>query len=256
MTNIVRFRFPGLWNSEYPLVVNRIIDIVESHTPHSIHLGLSFDRLAVFRSQLAKIEAQERADRDSATLSELDQQRDTLFNVVYGVAKAFQRTPIAEVSQHAARIMTALKKHGNNIPAANYTAETKRLYDLTADLSAQPEVMTSLAALSLQPLFERMGVVNKEFDLLFMQRNQRQSETEKVDIRAIRLECDKAITQLWNAIEFCCSEYGEEIYNPLIKAINQLNSYYKRQLAARASRRKAKQDVDKEEPIKPMENGE
>jgi len=68
---------------------------------------------------------------------------------------------------------------------------------------------------------------------------------------AVVADLDKAIAQLWNAIEFCCSEYGEEIYNPLVKAINQLNSYYKRQLAARASRRKAKVDVDKEEPIFP-----
>ena len=254
MINIVKFRFPGLWNSEYPLVVHRIIDIVEAHNPHAIHLGLSFDRLASFRQQLARIEVQERADRDSAMLSELDQQRDTLFNVIYGVVKMFQRTPMPEVSQHAARVMAALKKHGNNISAANYTAETKRLYDLTADLSVQPEVMVSLAALSLQPLLERMDDRNKEFDRLFMQRNQRQSETEKVDIRAIRLECDKAIIMLWNAIEFCCNEYGEGHYLSLVNALNTLNSYYKQQLAARASRRKAKQDVSKEEPISPIEN--
>ena len=254
METIVKFRFPGLWNSEYPLVVNRIIDIVEANNPQTIHLGLSFDRLSAFRPQLSKIEAQERADRDSAALSELDEQRDTLFNIVYAVAKAFQRTPMPEVSGNAARIITALKKHGNNIPAANYTAETKRLYDLTADLTAQPDVMASLAALSLKPLFERMAELNKAFDLLFMQRNQRQSETERVDIRAIRLECDKAITMLWSAIEFCSNEYGEEKYVPLVKSLNTLNAYYKQQLAARATRRKAKAEVGEEEQIKPMES--
>ena len=122
MASIVKFRFPGLWNSEYPLVVNRILEIVGAYNPQAIHLGLSFERLEAFRPQLVKIEAQERADRDSATLSELDQQRDTLFNVVYTVAKSFQRTPMPYVSQHAARVVTAFKKHGNNIPAANYTA--------------------------------------------------------------------------------------------------------------------------------------
>jgi len=49
--------------------------------PHSIHLGVSFDRLAAFRTALSKIDLQERADSESAALSELDQQRDTLFNV-------------------------------------------------------------------------------------------------------------------------------------------------------------------------------
>ena len=253
MESIVKFRYPGLWNSEYPLVVNRIIDIVEAYNPNAIHLGLAFDRLAAFRPQLTKIATYERADRDSATLSEYDQQRDTLFNVIYTVVKAYLRTPMADVSQHAARIMAVLKKHGNNIPAANYTAETKRLYDLTTDLFAQPAVIESLEALSLKPLVVRMDELNKDFDGIFMQRVQRHAETERVDIRAIRLECDKAIAMLWSAIEFCSHEYGEENYIQLVKTINSLNSYYKQQLAARAFRRKAKQDVRKEEPIKPMD---
>ena len=78
MLSIIKVRFQGLWNSEYPLVVNRLIDIVERCHPHSIHLGVSFDRLAAFRTALSKIDVQERADSESAALSELDQQHDTL----------------------------------------------------------------------------------------------------------------------------------------------------------------------------------
>ena len=254
MLNIVKFKYSGLWNSEYPLVVNRLIDIVGANNPQSLHLQTSYERLTAFREQLAKIEVQERADRESALLSELDQRRDTLFNVIYGVAKTHQRTPIAEISEHSARIMTVLKKHGTDIPTANYTAETKRLYDLIADIGTQPEVMKSITALALQPHFELMTEVNIEFDRLFMQRNQRQAETERVDARAIRNECDKAITLLWNAIEFCINEYGENDYVNLVNAINKMNSYYKQQLAARSTRRKNKADVSAEEPIEPMEN--
>ncbi len=249
MIRIVRFNFLGLWNSEYPLVVSRIIDMVAVHKPKELYLGNSFDRLAAFRPQLDKIEVQEKFDKDSVALSELDQQRDTLFNVIHAVAKAFARTPIAEISKHASSIMTILKKHGNDIASANYTAETERINDLIADMKAQPEVLKSLESLSLLPLFEQMGKFNTEFDKLFMQRNQRQAETERVDVRAIRIECDKVITLLWNAIEFCCNEYGEEKYLPLIKEINNFNSYYKQQLAARSARRKAKKDLSAEEPI-------
>ena len=251
---IVKFETSGLWNSEYPLVVNRIIDIAESHKPHTIHLGLSFDRLSAFRPQLAKIEAQERADKDSALLSELDQQRDTLYNVIYAVTKAFQSTPLADVSQHATQVMNVLKKHGSNIAVANYTAETKRLYDLIDDINSQPEVLMSLSALSLHPLVERLNGRNREFDRLFMLRNQRQSETERVDIRTIRNECDKALAMFWSGLEFCCHEYGKEAYMPMLNEINNLNAYYKQQLAARATRRKVKHDIHKEEPIQPIES--
>ena len=251
MNSIVKIRFQGLWNSEYPLVVNRLIDTLERHNPHALYLGVSFDRLAAFREQLAKIEVQERADRDSALLSELDQQRDTLFNVIYAVAKAFQRAPVGEVSNHGHSIVTLYKKHGTAMASANYTAQTKRLYDLAADFRARPDAMASLDALSLRPLFERMYDINCEFDALFMSRRQRQAETERTDIRAIRTECDKAITLLWNAIEFCIAERGAADYSPLVNAINRLNAHYKQQLTARATRRKARQQVETDPPIAP-----
>jgi cell division FtsZ-interacting protein ZapD len=57
--------------------MNRIIDIIESSDPDVLHLRESFDRLAAFRPLLAKIDVQERADENSALLSEYDQQRDT-----------------------------------------------------------------------------------------------------------------------------------------------------------------------------------
>jgi len=249
MTRIIKFRYPGLWHSEYPLVVNRLIDIIGKHDPERLHLQRSYNQLVAFKPKLAKIEVQERADQKSALLSELDQQRDTLFNVIFAVSKAFKRTPMAEISEHAARVQALLIKHGSDIAPANYTAQTQRMYDLVADFRRQPDAMNAIEAMSLAPLFERMDELNGEFDRLFMERKKQQAETERVDLRAIRLECDKAIAAMWAAIEFCMAEYGDENYKPLVNAINALNVYYKQQLAARATRRKAKQMVENEKPI-------
>ena len=249
MTKIVKFRFQGLWNSEYPLVVFRLLEIVERHNPHAIHLGFAYDRLSAFRPQLESITVQERAEQESARLSELDQQRDTLFNVIYTAAKAFQRAPMGDVSNHAHRIVTTFKKHGKNIPASNYTAETKRLFDLVADVEAQADVRASLEALSLWLPFEQMTAVNREFEALFMERKIRRGEDQRVDTRNVRLECDKAITFLWNTVDLCIAQYGAEQYETLVNTINALNSYYKTKLTARATRRKAKVAVEKEEPI-------
>jgi len=254
MANIIKFKYQGLWNSEYPLVVNRLIDIVQSHSPHNLHLGISYERLAAFRTPLSKIEIQEKADSESALLSELDQQRDTLYNVMYAVAKALQRAPMGEVSNRAHRVVLLFKKHGVSMAVSNYTAQTKRLYDLAADARAQPEILSALEAMALQPLFERMCELNEQFDALFMARKQRraEAEAERVDVRAIRTECDKAISLLWAAIEHCIAERGAADYTPLLNHINKLNAYYKQQLAARATRRKAKQAVEKESAIVPF----
>ncbi len=249
MSHIIRFNFPRLWNSEYPLVVTRIIDIVAAYNPKELHFENSFDRLAAFRPQLDKIEIQEKFDKDSVTLSELDQERNKCFSIIYTVVKAFVRTSIVETANHANCIMTVLKKHGSDIVSANYTAKTERLYNLTEDISSMSDAIKALEKLSLLPLFEQMKERNTAFDNLFMQRNQRQAETERIDVRTVRIECDKAITQLWNAIEFCSNEYGEEQYLPLLNVVNNFNSYYRQQLAARATHRKANKTLSTEEPI-------
>lgn len=248
---IVRFRLHGLWNNEYPLVVTRLIDVVQKHHPDAIHLGFAYERLAAFRGQLERMTVQERANADSALLSELDQRRDTLFNVIYQAAKTFQRTPDATVSDHAHRIVTLFKKHGKGITAANYTSETKRIFDLVADVKAQPEVMASLEALSLRSLFEQLDEANQAFEALFVERKVKRAEDERVDVRSLRMECDKAITFLWNTIEMCITQYGVENYKTLVETINQFNAYYKQKLTARATRRKAKQAVEKEDAIVP-----
>ena len=251
---LVKYNLTNLWNSEYPLVVRRIIKIVDAHKPYTIHLGTSFDRLAAFRPQVLKIEAQERSDKESALLSMYDRQRDTSFNVIHAVAKAFQRAPREGMSLKATIVVEFLKKHGRNISETNYTAETKRLYDLVHDARRQPDVMAALMAMSLNPVFDDMHETNKKFDKLFMQRVHRRAETEKIDARAIRTECDKAVKLLWKSIEFCCNEYGKEIYTPLINELNVLNIYYKQGIAARTKSRKTKNH--KIEAIKPMEEME
>ncbi len=244
---LIKLHFPQLWNSEYPLVVNRLIEILGSYKLDELHLQGSFDRLMAFQPQLAKIEVQERADRNSALLSEHDQQRDTCYATICNVAKAFRNTP--NLSSDAEKLQSLIKKHGSDIPTANYTAETERMFDFVADVERQPELLAALKSLSLQSVFEQMKAANTEFDKLFMQRNKEQAEAEKIDVRTIRSACDKSITALWTAIEFCIAEYGAEPYAPLVNAINRFNAYYKQQLAARATRRNAKSKVSDEAPI-------
>lgn len=251
MSNIVKYKLQGLWNSEYPLVVNRTINIVEAHEPYDNHLGISFDRLAAFKPLLAKIEPKEAYDKETRRLSELDQHRDRYFNTINGVAKLFQKLPIMALSSHGQCILEIIKKHGDNIAPSNYTSETKRLYSFIADCMSQTTVMASLTALSLNGVFTAMRDCNIEFDTLFMARIQRQADEEEVDVRAIRIECDKVITMLWDAIDFCCNEYGKETYIPLLRTLNALNSYYKQQLALREARRKAGEDISDETPIPP-----
>jgi hypothetical protein len=197
---------------------------------------------------------QEQANGNSARLSELDQLRDSAFSAINAVSKAFKNTP--NLSPAAQAVQALVKKHGADIPAANATAETQRLFSFVKEVEQQPLLLAAIDALQLRPSFDQMKAANIDFDQQFMQRNAEQAAAPKVDMRAIRNECDKAISALWTAIDFCQAEYGAELYAPLVSTINTFNAYYKEQLAARATRRaaakkakEANEEVAAEAPI-------
>ena len=47
---------------------------------------------------------------------------------------------------------------------------------------------------------------------MFLERLDDEANEETIDIRAIRLDADKALTSFFNAIEFCSEEYEELDY--------------------------------------------
>jgi hypothetical protein len=59
------------------------------------------------------------------------------------------------------------------------------------------------------------------------------------------------LTAFFDAFEFCSSEYDDLDYVTPANELNDLIAYYKTQLKARATRRKAGKDVSKETPIVP-----
>jgi hypothetical protein len=248
MSLITKVKLQGLWNSEYPQVIINILDIIKENNPEELHLGLSYARLDSFRGDLAKIEVMERASAESRQLSELDQIRDTYYNVILSIAKSHQRVKLSKYSDAGNAIASVFKKRKSDIPVANYTAETKRLNDLIAEIESKKDVLAALETLKLIDYFYEMKQTNIDFNKLFVERAKKQAD-EKVDTGFIRSECDKALTIFWKDVEVCCQNYGKEKYMTMISYINQLNAYYKQQLEARAARRRAKQNVAEEKEI-------
>lgn len=253
MIKINRFKLLGLWNKEYPLVVQRIIAIALRYAIEALHLGRKFGILEACRPLLELMEAKERKNRYSILMSEYDQKRDIYINVIHAIAKSFRRAALPGTGEAALRILEMFDKHGKNIARDNYTAETKRLYDIIADIERNPELSEALEKLALTPVFEALKTTNILFDEAFMERNKIMAD-DNADIPAIRKECDAAITGFFDAIEYCSDEYPELDYSGLAKELNQLNGYYKTQLKLRQSRRQTGKDVSTEEPIPPPDS--
>ena len=86
--------------------------------------------------------------------------------------------------------------------------------------------------------------MNTRFDSLYMQRVENEAAVEKVDSHAIRKEINKVLTDFFDAIEFCSSEFDELDYLTPANELNELIGKYKSQLKARTTRsRKRKKEA-------------
>ena len=248
---IIRLQLVRLWNSEYSVFVNQIVAIILKYQPTVLHLQKAYAKLTTLLPNLAKIKAQELSNSLTNSLQELDAERGDLINAIRTIVKALGRLTKLSIAPDVAVIKRFLAIHGSDISKANYISATERTKGLLADYNAKADVKAAAEALNLKMLFDELSVVNTQFATLFLQRTQDEAAQEKVDARAIRTETDKALTALFDAFEFCSSEYDELDYTTPANELNDLIAYYKTQLKARATRRKAGKDVSKETPITP-----
>jgi ribosomal protein S17E len=246
---ISRLHFKSLWNSEYTLFVNQTTGIMEKYPSESLHLTKAFGRVKSVLPSMAKIKSQELSNSISNQLHELDTERDTLVAAIVAQVKAMGKLSMPAVAPHVSVLDHFFDQHGRDIASANYSAETARINDLMADYDAKPAVKDAASALNLSMLFDHLGEVNSEFARQFMQRSNLDASVEKVDVRAIRTETDKVLSGLFDAIEFCSSEYDEPDYASPANELNTLIAYYKTQLKARATRRNNGHDTSGEKPI-------
>ena len=246
---ISRLPIKSLWNNEYTLFVNQVVTIIGKYDHTALHLQKSFGKVTALLPELAKIKAQGKGNALSNQLQELDAERDTLIVAIAAQVKAMGKLSMPSLAPHVVVLDRFFDQHGRDIATANYNAETERINDLLADYNAKADVKAAAQAVNLKMLFDQLLAVNTQFAALFLQRTVGNAAIEKVDTLAIRAATDKALTAFFDAFEFCSSEYDGLDYITPASELNELITYYKTQLKARASRRNKGVDVSVENPI-------
>ncbi len=253
-TKIVRPHYVNLRNNEYPLAAERTISIAEKYSVQEMKLGRSFGILSGFRPRLQAMKVYVRKNKKIEAAGLLDSERDTLVKAFRGVVKAQVDVELPQVKPHCALLNELLDSHKTQTIAGDgLSTETERLNNLEKDIIAGQGIQTAIAALNLQDIVARMFDANREYETLFREIIAEKSVAEHIDIPALRRECNKALGQFFDAIQYCAFEHEDIDYVGLVNEINQLNNYYRTQLKARAIRRKNGKDTDKEEPIVPPE---
>jgi hypothetical protein len=249
-TKIERFRMESLRNAEFTLVVPHILAIV-NRSPFNQQLSKRLSVLMALLLDLDKIEAQERRWRDNRLMNEAERLRDEYVNTLIRTEKAFRHVTIPGYAEASEKLTALFDKHGRDIANDRNIAETQRIYNLAEDVERTPGMMEALGQFALVPIYEAMKQANTRFDELWQQRNKELSENENVDSKSIRANCAKALVALYDGIEYLASESEDPAWLPLIRELSQLSGYYKRQLKARDTRRKNRENVLDEPLIRP-----
>jgi hypothetical protein len=252
MEKIERFRFQSLSNVEFTIAVPHIVSIAEKFPAVSRQMGKRFDALKAFLPELDKIEAHERKWHDAKILNEYERSRDAYVNTLIRTERTYSRFAVPGYEDASEKLTALFDKHGRDIASDRNTAETQRIYNLVEDIERTPGMPDVLSAFALMPAYNAMKEANANFDALWQQRNRDLGEVEHVDTKTIRKNCIQALSAFYDGVEYWASESDDPEWMQLIAELSQLGSYYDRQIKARMTRRKNKENIGDEPPIQPQ----
>jgi hypothetical protein len=251
---IERIHYALLRNDEFPVVYGQTVGICEKYDMNGLQLGKSFGELLTFRPTLESLTVYLRKNENLVLAGRIDVERDTLINSVNRVVKGYEDIELPDVAQHFSLLNALLEKHhSRTIASDSRAAETKRLQALENDVNADAAVQNAFAVFGLTSVVTRLFAANREYDRVFRRYVAEASEEPYINVRQLRRECSKALTQFFDAVQYCAYDHEELDYMPLINELVKLNRYYIRQLNARAARRKNGKKTDEEPAIPPME---
>jgi len=243
-TTIIRLHLNHLRNSEYSIFVNQLVEIFLDYDPEALHLKKAFEKLTAMLPILAKIKVQDLSNALTKSVRDTAAERAILFTAIVRIVKAMRKLSIPAIAPHVVVLKCFLDFNGHDIAKSNYHAATQRTINLLDDYDTKADVKASAEALSLAIIFEELRNVNARFDSLYMQRVENEAAVEKVDSHAFRREINKVLTDFFDAIEFCSSEFDGLDYVTPANELNELIGKYKSQLKARTTRsRKRKKEA-------------
>ncbi|MFK8281216.1 DUF6261 family protein [Capnocytophaga cynodegmi] len=231
------FSFSKLRNSEYPLVVGRILEIVSKHNLEELALKKAYDRVALLQPELEKIKIQEKTSGLTSEIAAANKLRDKITIVIFNLVNNFKQLGISPYSDNAKTLHLWLSKYGKSIVKENNTSQTEKTNQLIAEMEVDEAIKKALSALHLTDLFVRLKKANEEFERLFRSRTSEVASLPEVDAKAIRQQADKELNKLFVAIDFCASEYEDKDYKPLISELQELLNYHKTQIKARKNKK-------------------
>lgn len=232
------FNFPRLWNSEYPLVIERILDIVKRYNPEELYLKKAYDRLESYQEDLSKIKIQGKTSTITETITQIDDLRSRLTKCIFNLVDNYKKLGIEPYTSNAKILDLWLSKYGKGIIRDNYTSQTEKTNQLLSDKQKNIKITDALENLHLLDLVKKLEKANTDFEELFRNRTAEIAKNPSIDVKSIRAKIDDATNKLFTAIIFCKTEHEDKNYTPLINELTELLSYHRNQIKTRTNKSK------------------
>jgi hypothetical protein len=182
-------------------------------------------------------------------IKDQDHRRDSVYRGVADAVKSGLNHFDAD-KQKAAEVVDAIFQHYGNIASRSFDEETAAIDDLLRELGYDPnEIITDNNPSSLNPAITALGLLkwldelyfaNQQFKSLMEARYGELAKRPSAQMRATRLDVDRAFRDIVVRLEALILIQGESAYADFVDELNAIITRYKNILAQQAGMRKAK----------------
>lgn len=244
METISRIKLSRIRVEEYPTFFYQLLNVFDGVDAAGLFINRTFTNFQGQKSEVDKIVSINKDTSDTKALVKSDELRDAillkLWDHVEGVSKLLPNAVFSStIIENAQTVLDFLKRFGRSTTNISYSAETERLREIKALFEGDQNLLSAVTALDLKSVFESLFSENEKFDSLYLARAKNTGATVHTDVRSIRTATDKAITALFNAIEYNVEEHPEVNYVPLISNLNALLVSYKALVEKRSADKKS-----------------
>lgn len=172
-------------------------------------------------------------------LTKLDDKRDTCLNGIVEVCDGYAKHYISDKKEAATTLSNFLHSYGAGVARLSYQSETSTLNDIVDKVKNNASLSKAANALGLMEWFDKMLTYNQEFNTVYLNRVQEQSEVEDVSMLDLRNQLMSDYKNMLNLLEAYTFLDDTGKFQLVVDNLNVLIEDYKKLLKLRSAKKTA-----------------
>lgn len=236
--SLVNFAFSRVRKSEFPEIMNAILEIVEKHDPIALNIVGMYNLLLELKPLLDKLALKYDGYPIPIDLQDLRNIRENLLGAILSHLTAIEKAKVASSAQQAALAVPYLRSYLDGIINENARVKTGRVNQLLTNLDDYVTMNAAMLSLGLNVYFVELKACQQSINQSESLRMEAMSLRVKQNTLIAKEKISYAVGNLLDAIELAKVEHTEIDYMPLINELNVLLSSRQSLIKSRITRSK------------------